>query len=244
MKHCPRCDQEKPLSEFYRQAASSDGYKKTCKACLASGKSLTEKTCRNPACGTRFAPRRADAETCSRKCSDAWNRSIRTAEQRRTEAKRYSDRYPEATRARKRRWYARAGAAYHQEWKRRNPEKVKANRRRNSALYRLRHPEMDKAAKIAARARRRNAPGAGVTGKDWLEILSWAKNRCCYCEKQLNDGVHMEHVIPLSRGGWHDVINVVPACPNCNLSKSTRTPTEWKPDWTPPWWIELMYDGQ
>lgn len=34
-------------------------------------------------------------------------------------------------------------------------------------------------------------------------------------------------VLPLSRGGTHDLDNLVPSCKACNLSKGCKSPTEW-----------------
>lgn len=39
-------------------------------------------------------------------------------------------------------------------------------------------------------------------------------------------GWHLEHVIPLSRGGQHSYANTAVACPPCNQSKSGKTPDE------------------
>ncbi len=40
-------------------------------------------------------------------------------------------------------------------------------------------------------------------------------------------GLHIEHVIPQSRGGKTAVENLVLACRTCNLDKGNRTPEEW-----------------
>lgn len=37
----------------------------------------------------------------------------------------------------------------------------------------------------------------------------------------------MDHVLPLSRGGTHDLDNLVLACGFCNSSRSARTTEEW-----------------
>jgi 5-methylcytosine-specific restriction endonuclease McrA len=39
-------------------------------------------------------------------------------------------------------------------------------------------------------------------------------------------GWHLEHVIPLSRGGQHSYANAGVACPPCNLAKGAKTPDE------------------
>lgn len=52
-----------------------------------------------------------------------------------------------------------------------------------------------------------------------------ARKRCEYCKMhQSLQGAtfHIEHVIPVSRGGESDVQNLALACPSCNLHKSNR----------------------
>lgn len=40
---------------------------------------------------------------------------------------------------------------------------------------------------------------------------------------------HVDHVIPLSKGGVDDVYNLMPACKSCNLSKNATLLEEWLP---------------
>jgi 5-methylcytosine-specific restriction endonuclease McrA len=62
----------------------------------------------------------------------------------------------------------------------------------------------------------------------WIE----QNGRCSYCQSSLKDyGWHIEHVIPLSRGGDNSSENIVLACITCNLSKGSRTPNEWTGRW-------------
>lgn len=37
---------------------------------------------------------------------------------------------------------------------------------------------------------------------------------------------HVDHILPLSKGGNHKIDNLVPACRTCNLSKYTKTADE------------------
>lgn len=106
-----------------------------------------------------------------------------------------------------------------------------------AAEWRRRHPDLCAQYQTAYRARRQDAPGDGVEAIDWLTILDWAEHRCIYCGDPLTEAT-MEHVVPLSRGGAHDVTNVGPACVECNCSKKDRLPAEWRPEWVAPWWIE------
>lgn len=50
-------------------------------------------------------------------------------------------------------------------------------------------------------------------------------NCCAYC----GDGgdMQIEHIEPISKGGAHDIGNIVPACSRCNTSKRTNIMEEW-----------------
>lgn len=51
--------------------------------------------------------------------------------------------------------------------------------------------------------------------------------RCRYCGARVALSDHIDHVIPLSRGGSDDIDNLAAACVTCNISKGARTPEEW-----------------
>ena len=61
-----------------------------------------------------------------------------------------------------------------------------------------------------------------VTLEESRRILS---RPCIYCGAQAE---HLDHVVPVSRGGAHSVGNLAPACADCNLSKRNRFVIEWK----------------
>lgn len=62
-----------------------------------------------------------------------------------------------------------------------------------------------------------------------LALLKGQQGRCAYCERVLNEGKHLDHRIPLTRGGTHTLDNVVWSCPSCNLRKSRKLPDEFEP---------------
>lgn len=71
-------------------------------------------------------------------------------------------------------------------------------------------------------------PGSiGIDPSDWVALLRRHNRRCAYCGGD-DGGIHMDHVIPLSRGGRHAIANVLPACRKCNLSKGSKLLMEWK----------------
>lgn len=50
---------------------------------------------------------------------------------------------------------------------------------------------------------------------------------CQYCRRELTPNtITIDHVIPVSRGGGRDWMNVVSACKPCNGKKDNRTPDE------------------
>ena len=52
---------------------------------------------------------------------------------------------------------------------------------------------------------------------------------CAYCGKTFrSDDLTMDHIIPLSRGGRSEKINIVPCCKECNNQKRNLLPAEWE----------------
>ena len=64
-------------------------------------------------------------------------------------------------------------------------------------------------------------------GPDWaatrLQILERDNYACRYCGK---DATHVDHILPVSRGGTNDHENLAASCAHCNLSKGDKTPEE------------------
>lgn len=66
---------------------------------------------------------------------------------------------------------------------------------------------------------------------EWREIRGMVFLRdnftCVYCGRR---GVRLEcdHVIPVSRGGGHELGNLATSCFDCNRSKRAKTPEEWR----------------
>lgn len=59
-------------------------------------------------------------------------------------------------------------------------------------------------------------------------LLDEQNGKCAYCGCDLNEsGKHLDHIIPISRGGLHTANNVHWTCPTCNLSKGDKLEDEW-----------------
>ena len=133
-------------------------------------------------------------------------------------------------------------AAKTQRWRERHPERVKEYtesrdknivrdamrrwRKRNPDHKYVRTPEQIKAGNNRRRMRTENAEG-NITATDIRRQYESQNGKCWWCGCELNGKYHMDHVIPLSRGGENGPENIVASCPPCNLSKGSRLPQEW-----------------
>ena len=61
-------------------------------------------------------------------------------------------------------------------------------------------------------------------------IYAKTEGRCAYCGIWIPpfSRWHMDHMLPVSRGGPHTYGNVMPSCAHCNLSKSNMTVDEYR----------------
>jgi 5-methylcytosine-specific restriction endonuclease McrA len=89
-----------------------------------------------------------------------------------------------------------------------------------------RNKEAHKAAVHNNQAMRKNAPG-WHSADDIRSLLKTQKGLCWWCGKEWGEKYHVDHRIPLSRGGTNYVNNLVIACEGCNLSKNNKMPWEW-----------------
>lgn len=109
-----------------------------------------------------------------------------------------------------------------------NPAKAHALNRRYSKDWRARNPERRRASVKANKAKRAMALGR-CAPEQWLAKIEYWAWRCYLCGVDLtSETLHMEHRIPIARGGTHWPANLAPACESCNLSKGTKTEAEFR----------------
>ena len=107
---------------------------------------------------------------------------------------------------------------------RRNPalriKAVRAYQKRNPEAHRLRQRAADR------RRHKKKIAGRGVSVVDLRELIAMHGGFCAYCKIAEADTI--DHVMPLSRGGQHEIENILPACKACNFEKHTMTLEEWQ----------------
>ena len=130
----------------------------------------------------------------------------------------------------------------------RHPERVKASRKKHraksefkarTAVYnasdkartgRKRYYENNKdyfreaGRKNVARRRAKKAESTvyWISERDMRRLLA---NSCVACS---SPGQHIDHIVPISRGGQHSIGNLQMLCAWCNMSKKDKVMTEWR----------------
>lgn len=109
------------------------------------------------------------------------------------------------------------------------------------AKYKVGHRDLITAHHQARRAQKLKG-GGRYAAADVKAQLELQKGLCLYCGEPLNGEYHVDHFIPLSRGGNNWPENIVLACSGCNIRKHNQLPWEFMSDVfiEPENWAELM----
>lgn len=119
------------------------------------------------------------------------------------------------------------------EWRAKNPEHTRAYGASQMRKLRAANPKRYREINRQANARFREAHGqvyrirkAGVPHEDYSRAETFARysRTCAYCS---DPAEHIDHILPISKGGADAPHNLLPACAPCNLSKGAKTLAEW-----------------
>ena len=99
-----------------------------------------------------------------------------------------------------RRWRA-ARPDYQREWSKEHPEA------RAAIMHNYQHSK--------------RANGGTFPRAAWEHLKALFGHCCAYCGR-LTKKLTQDHVVPISKGGWHFSGNIVPACQSCNSQKGNR----------------------
>lgn len=102
--------------------------------------------------------------------------------------------------------------------------KQSAKRAADAKRWAAENPEKRRAILKAYKARRRQQEAGGDTTAAILEWERAAKKICHWCGVRCDENYHVDHYEPLSKGGRHEIANLVISCPPCNLRKSAKDP--------------------
>lgn len=223
-KDCSRCGLEKPADQFSPDKRAQTGLQPSCRACQSAAKKRA---------------RDANIEAFRERERQYWlanrervlannNRSrLRNIESIKARKKAYYERVKDTPEF-KEKIRARQDAAkdakreYDRQYRARNPQKVldRAN------AWRKRNPDKRAAIIHNYSARRRAQTKGGITT---AELAAWkkaSKKVCYWCGARCAKGFHVDHYTPLSKGGTHEIDNLVIACAPCNLKKNAKDPLD------------------
>ena len=202
MKVCNQCKTEKPLSSYNKKSSAKDGHYHTCKPCKAS-------------IDKDYRDRNKERLKLNNSLYRKENRSAIAA----TNRKRYYSCTSEEIEERKRK---------KREYAKNSSEEVKQRKREYDKAY-FASEAGKKVTALSAKKRRAqklSSEDGTITYQSLEALMTSQDSKCKYCSTDLDlqpkGFVHLDHVIPLSKGGVHSIDNVVWSCAPCNHKKSDK----------------------
>ena len=200
VKTCRTCEEEKEVTEFSKDKKAKDGLQSSCKLCVRA---------------YYLANRDTIAAYKSQLYKD--NKEYLLAY-----ARNYYQDNKEAIAVRSTEHYQDNKeylTAYAVEYREQHREDLSIKQ----STYN-RTPKGKLVSKNARHKRRALIKLGSVTTIELQQLVSNSPN-CHYCDCEITEGNwHLDHYIPLSKGGLHEIGNLVIACAPCNLRKGATMP--------------------
>jgi 5-methylcytosine-specific restriction endonuclease McrA len=220
VKKCHACKLELPADSFSPDKRNKDGLQSSCRRCQSA---------------VRRALYHANPEAARKRHRDYY---VRRKEVVRAVNNRSRMKNLDRIKARKREAYlvVRDDAdfkkrlkSYNEKHKDRKSDYDRKYRGKNSARlaelkskWRAEHADLLRVVRATYKARRRAWHVGGATS---AEVAQWLRSQvltCRYCASDCAGNFHIDHVVPLSRGGKHETQNLAIACASCNVRKNSK----------------------
>ncbi len=250
-KQCTKCKIIKDLSEFYKWKAIKDGYRNHCKHCMfiaskkyrdenketiAKNKKEYEKNNKDKSKinQKRYRDKNKDIIT-KKRIDNKENINLKNREyykNHKVEIKEYRENNKYKISISKKKYIVNNKdkiSKQRKEYRKKNIEKIKDYARYYGQSLN------GKISQTNSRNKRRYLIKLSSDGtipnkvqypltvelKELLEIQDY---KCYICKSDITKKKHLDHHIPLSKGGTHSINNVVWLCPLCNLTKHSKMP--------------------
>jgi hypothetical protein len=233
-KVCIICNNEKIIKDFEIDFKSEDGLKNICRKCVSNQKiqlksfqalSKSSKIC--CICGsqksiTEFGKNLNNKDKLASACKICTRKRDRDNYQKNMLNDNYKKYCREKTKKHNIKAFNKDPNFYKKRYYKKHIENVLRHRdyyNRNKDLFRNYN--------AAYRCYKHRATIVKFTDEQLNQRMSVFGYKCAYCGGPFE---HVDHVIPLSRGGPHCLANLRPSCAHCNLSKNNKKLSEWKPE--------------
>ena len=227
-KKCSKCNTKKSFDEFSNRKQSKDGKVTWCKACFKEYRKINKE---------KFSER--DKLYYNENKEKILNRvnkyRIENNEVIKERKKKDYKKHREKNLVKKEKYYQdnketilenmklyqAENKERYTKYKRNYAQKNRETEAERSRKYIQENPEKYREYK----ARRRALERKNAVGKvDYQKILRRDGMFCYICQKSIEDGnYHMDHVIPLSKGGSHSMENIKVTHARCNLVKNDKS---------------------
>lgn len=235
-KTCSKCGQNKPLDAFSKhngQKTAKSGHRSTCKKCdveynkqyRARNRKQVNENKRRWAQENKKKIAKYDSVYREKNKEHIREYYTKWRAENLDHVQNYQKQYSEKNADRKKlldKLWAQSNKdrvnAASRRYRQNNPEKVALIKKTQA----IRHPDTIRNSQLRRRARIAENGVYLVTKKDISRIM---RERCVYCGAPSE---HIDHVIPIAKGGAHKVGNLVAACRSCNQRKSDKFLSFWK----------------
>lgn len=206
-KKCCRCLLDKEGSQFYKKKDATDGLHPACKECVKerNKKWYAENSCNKKVKSKKYRLENIEKVKEKKRVSYSINRE-KALTQMRAYREKNKDKHNESSRI------------YYQE----NSAKLK--------LYQINYRSTNRVKRASSLLKSQEKRKAVMAdGMSHYQFQKWVEAQdkiCFYCSVDCSDGYHVDHFIPISKGGLHTADNLRVACVYCNLSKHDSLPRD------------------
>jgi 5-methylcytosine-specific restriction endonuclease McrA len=202
MKFCKKCGIIKDITEFYRSSKKRDGHASACKKCQNAVNKAYKIKNEEKIMTYQENYRKEHKEKMSSYFKERY-------EATRDEQLEYRKQHYASNKEQ----YAKSAKNYYIS----NKETILNSVKAWAKIIKNKRNEY----KRRRRALKRNSI---VENFSLEEVFNKYGNQCFYCK--MKNFEHLDHFVPLSKGGAHTLENVRPSCAECNMKKHTLMPDE------------------
>lgn len=223
MKACARC--EKTSADFSPDRRASDGLQPSCRPCNRAAKKKAREANID---AFRVREREYYRQNMDKMRASAARSALKNRDKVLAGKRAYYERVKKTPE------YIAKSAAYMEATKDKKREYDKQYRAARPGLCAARakgwvaaNPEKRRAIANSYKSRRKTQEESGIESS---VLANWIENQpkvCFYCGCDCPESFHVDHFIPLSKGGAHVLPNLRIACGTCNVRKSAKLPDVW-----------------